>query len=69
MLKTFSNLENKDNAIWVSLYAPFFHKIANSDYMDTYCKYITQQGNEDSKKWIEVNPEKLTEFGKWLQSI
>jgi tetratricopeptide (TPR) repeat protein len=54
--------------IWWTLYTPFFSEIANSEHITTYCAYISQLGNENSKKWLSNNEAKLEEFSKWLET-
>ena len=43
-------------------------EIAKSEHLETYCKYISQIGNENSKKWIAENESQLNEFDKWLKT-
>lgn len=59
---------DKKSGVWWEFYTPFFYDVANSDYLETYCKYITQGVNEDSEKWLTENENMLTEFGIWLKS-
>lgn len=58
--------KNKD--IWWSFYTSFFYKIAQSEHLETYCRYINQSGNENSKAWLSENENKLTAFGGWLKN-
>ena len=60
--------EKKSKGIWWTFYTTFFYDLANSKHLETYCKYITQSGNENSKKWISENENQLNEFDKWLRS-
>ena len=63
-------LRKKSNkGIWWDFYTDFFYKIAESNHIETYCKYITQSENENSKKWLEENEDKLTAFGTWLENL
>lgn len=54
--------------IWWENYIPFFNEVVENGHIETYCKYITQSSNENSKKWLEDNPDKLQAFGDWLKS-
>ncbi len=60
--------EKKNKEIWWTFYTSFFYDLAKSEHLETYCKYITQIGNENSKKWIEDNNNALTEFDNWLKN-
>ena len=60
--------KKKNREIWWTFYTTFFYDLAKSDHMEAYCKYITQSGNENSKKWLMVNDKKLTDFGDWLEN-
>ena len=59
--------EKKKKEIWWTLYIPFFAELAESDHFELYCKYITQSGNENSKKWLKENEAYLTDFINWLK--
>lgn len=57
--------ENKE--IWWTFYAAFFYDVAKSEHLETYCKYISQIGNENAKKWLEDNPSAIDNFDNWLK--
>jgi tetratricopeptide (TPR) repeat protein len=57
--------ENKE--IWWTFYTTFFYDLAQSEHIETYCKYISQSQNENSKQWLTENDTKLKEFDTWLQ--
>jgi len=59
--------KEKNKEIWWTFYTTFFYDLAKSDQLETYCKYITQSGNENSKKWLADNENKLTSFDNWLK--
>ena len=61
VVKSFS-----DNNIWSEFYIPFFKDISNSDYLETFCRYISGVYWDESYKWIEANSQKLDKFGKWI---
>ncbi|HBU76946.1 MAG TPA: hypothetical protein DEF18_02490 [Muricauda sp.] len=60
--------KKKDKEIWWTFYTPFFYDLAKSEHLETYCKYISQIGNENSRKWIAENESQLNEFDKWLKT-
>lgn len=60
--------KKKNKEIWWTFYTTFFYDLAKSEHLETYCKYITQSGNENSRKWIVENENQLNEFGEWLKS-
>ena len=67
--KVLGELKKKKNKeIWWTFYTTFFYDLAKSEHLETYCRYITQIGNENSKKWIEENTNALNEFDKWLKN-
>jgi len=47
----FQEDKNNKKGIWWTLYAPFFNDLANSEHIETYCKYIRQGVSEDSENW------------------
>jgi len=61
-----NKVENND--IWDSYYIPFFYDLSKSNNMHTYFKYITQTESENSRLWLENNPDKLDQFDKWLRN-
>ncbi|NUN99391.1 MAG: tetratricopeptide repeat protein [Saprospiraceae bacterium] len=54
--------------IWWTFYTPFFYDVANSEHLETYCKYITQSGNENSRKWLAEHEAELINFDTWLKN-
>ncbi|WP_121666518.1 tetratricopeptide repeat protein [Mesonia aquimarina] len=66
--KVLGELKNEKNKeIWWTFYTVFFYELAKSEHLEVYCKYITQIGNENSKKWLEENTDALSKFDKWLR--
>lgn len=60
--------KEKDKDIWWSFYTSFFYELVKSPHLETYCKYITQSGNEDSRTWISEHEEQLIDFDDWLKN-
>lgn len=61
--------KKKHKGIWWTFYTTFFYELAKSNHLPTYCHYINQSGNKDSRKWIQDNQEQLNAFGDWLEKI
>ncbi len=61
--------EENSTEIWWTFYTPFFFKLSQSDYMETYCKHVTQVGRESSLKWVDEHPDAIVEFEKWLNKL
>ncbi|WP_166963850.1 tetratricopeptide repeat protein [Yeosuana marina] len=59
--------KKKNKGIWWVFYTTFFYDLAKSEHMEAYCKYISQSGNENSRKWLDGNETKLSDFGNWLK--
>ncbi len=60
--------KKKDKEIWWTFYTTFFYELAKSEHLETYCHYINQSGNKNSRKWVQENNEKLNAFGDWLKT-
>ncbi len=60
--------EIKNKEIWWTFYTSFFYDLAKSKHLETYCNYITQSGNDNSKKWLTDNENRLVDFDEWLKS-
>lgn len=60
---------NKDQEqdIWWAFYAPFFHKLAQSEHMKTFCHFISQSTSQTSVKWLDVNEIPMLEFQLWIK--
>lgn len=46
---------------------PFFKSILNSDYYDTFCRYISVSYLPESLKWWEENQEEAKSFINWFE--
>lgn len=58
--------KKESKEIWWSFYTPFFHDLARSEHIETFCKYITQGSNENSRNWLVENEIQLSDFAAWL---
>lgn len=67
LFKILGELKKKKNKeIWWTFYTPFFYDLARSEHLGTFCKYITQASNENSRNWLIENENKLNDFAVWL---
>jgi Tfp pilus assembly protein PilF len=54
------------SSIWWSLYVHSFYELAQSEYMDVFCYYISLFSNEKAGEWLMTNREKFEQFAKWI---
>lgn len=66
--KMMGEMKDKNKGIWWDFYTPLFDDLARSEHIATYCKYITQSGNETARLWLDENEDQLTEFAEWLKT-
>lgn len=59
--------ENNTNGILWTYYVPFFTKIKQSKYYDTYCRYISVRFFPESLQWWEQNLNNAIEFVTWFE--
>ncbi|MDR2471719.1 MAG: tetratricopeptide repeat protein [Treponema sp.] len=52
--------------LWWDFYAPFFDRIARSDYFNTFCRYIALTTDPGADQWIENGRDEIEGFFKWL---
>jgi len=72
----FSNLEEQKNSdrikrsdgdeLWWDFYAPFFYRIAGSEYFSTFCRYIGLTRDPNANDWITNGREEIEGFFEWL---
>lgn len=66
--KILGELKKKENKeIWWTLYTDFFYALAESEHLETFCKYISLSSNENAKEWLTDNEQKFLDFAHWLQ--
>ena len=56
----------KSDFIW-NFHVPIVTKILNSDYFDTYCRYISVAYFPESLEWWEENQESAAKFVRWFE--
>ena len=56
----------KEGIIW-TFYIPFFSRISNSDYYDTFCRYISVSYFPESLEWWKENPSEAIDFVTWFE--
>lgn len=58
---------NNLGTIW-TFYIPLFTRIAESEYFDTFTRYISVSYFPESYEWWENNKDKAKEFVNWFES-
>ena len=76
LLYVFTALEEQKNSgkigraggdeLWWDFYAPFFNRIARSDYFNTFCRYIALSTDPEADHWIENGRDEIEGFFTWL---
>jgi len=56
-----------DSLFW-DYYSPFFNRIVNSEFFNTYCRYIALGTDPDANDWIENGREEIEGFFEWLNA-
>lgn len=59
--------DDKNRGLWWSFYIPFFYDVAKTEHIEAYSHYIRAGSEKSSAKWLKKNPEKIENFGTWLQ--
>ena len=60
------NDEMNEDGFW-NFYYPFFHSILNSDYYETYARYISVSYYPESLEWWDENSEEAQNFINWFE--
>lgn len=55
-----------NNVFW-TFFVPFFTEILQSDYYETYCRYISVSYFPESFEWWNTNKTKAEEFLNWFE--
>ncbi len=58
----------KKRGLWWGFYIPFFHKLALSNHLDTYCYYISQSANPQATLWLDEHISRISELDQWLRN-
>lgn len=56
----------KEGVLW-TFYIPFFSHIAESEYYDTFCRYISVSYFPESLEWWQQNPGDAVNFVIWFE--
>jgi len=54
--------------LWWDFYSPFFYRIAQSQYLGTFTRYIGLSADPDADKWIENGRDEIEGFFNWLNT-
>jgi tetratricopeptide (TPR) repeat protein len=57
----------KEGILW-TYYIPFFTHIEQSDYYETYCRYISVSYYPESLQWWQENEEAAGDFVRWFEN-
>jgi len=57
----------KEGILW-TYYIPFFTHIEQSDYYETYCRYISVSYYPESLQWWLENEEAAGDFVRWFEN-
>lgn len=60
------SLGDKEGIFW-TFYVPFFSRIVESEYYDTFCRYISVSYYPESLEWWQQNPELAVNFVIWFE--
>lgn len=60
------SLNNKEGILW-TFYVPFFSRISDSNYYDTFCRYISVSYYPESLEWWQQNPDAAVNFVIWFE--
>lgn len=60
------SMGNKEGILW-TFYVPFFSRISNSNYYDTFCRYISVSYYPESLEWWQQNPDAAVNFVIWFE--
>jgi tetratricopeptide (TPR) repeat protein len=60
--------EGVKRGVFWTFYIPFFSHIAESDYYDTFCRYISVSYFPESLEWWQQNPENAADFVIWFEN-
>jgi len=60
------NTSEKTSITW-NFYVPFFSKLTESDYYDTYCRYISAAYLPESMEWWNTHPDEAKKFISWFE--
>lgn len=61
------NKGDKEGVLW-TFYIPFFSHIAESEYYDTFCRYISVSYFPESLEWWQQNPDEAIDFVIWFEN-
>jgi len=66
--KVLGELKKKKNkGLWWEFYVPFFYNLSKTEHLEAFCNYISSSGNEESRKWLKNNGEKVDKLFEWLE--
>ena len=61
------SIGTKEGVLW-TYYVPFFTCIKESDFFETYCRYISVSYYSESLQWWQKNEEEVVKFAQWFEN-
>lgn len=61
------SIGHKEGVLW-TYYIPFFTHIEQSDFFETYCRYISVSYYPESLQWWQENEEAAGNFVRWFEN-
>lgn len=60
--------KNPHQGVLWTFYVPFFSHIAESEYYETYCRYVSVSYIPESLEWWKQNPSQAMDFVLWFEN-
>lgn len=61
--------DDKKKGVWWEFYIPLYYELAQSDHMETYCKFISISTDQEATVWLRDNEAKVKAFAEWLNKL
>ncbi|MDR1929071.1 MAG: tetratricopeptide repeat protein [Treponema sp.] len=65
--KNNGNIERTNgDELWWDFYVPLFYQMSQSEYMEAFCRYISQSGSAESRNWLKAHNGEVEALFAWL---
>ncbi len=69
LINSIDEKEKKEKGFYKNFYVPFFVEMKKNDWVNTASNIIySASDDEDSKKWLAENKDKVSEFYTWMKN-